>query len=403
MKSENPNMSGVIFRQHPTLKNKNGNKKCILFLVLAGLLKLSSAQTSGALIGIYTQGTSGSTYYSKIQDVASGLIAASNSLTGVNHNYGKTTYDEAGKRYFCTTNLGITIIDAQTNSVLGNVVPPAYFDALEYNPNTGKLVGVCHYTSDLFFTLDISTGVTTTLSTIPTVFSPQLGEGTFDVAGNRHFYRLTAGNVLVLDAATGALIKTIGVDISSIEFNPNSGELIGCAQRGGEYKFCRVNVSTGLITSSITLTGVQDMSGESTFDAVGNRYFVNTNLGTTIIDPTTGVIITSIPRALYGLEYIGNISIPVGISEISSGNSDVLKVYPNPCATVINIENGAAMKINRHSVRINNSLGQEVYKQELTQNAISINASTLPGKGIYYLQLLDSDGKILERRKIILQ
>ena len=83
--------------------------------------------------------------------------------------------------------------------------------------------------------------------------------------------------------------------------------------------------------------------------------------------------------------------------------SNIIKVYPNPANNKITIDNGDIQKMNGYSIKIINSLGQQVYQGGITQQIISIDITQWGGNGMYYLQLTDNNGNIVDVKKIVLQ
>jgi hypothetical protein len=82
---------------------------------------------------------------------------------------------------------------------------------------------------------------------------------------------------------------------------------------------------------------------------------------------------------------------------------NTLKVYPNPTKDKITIDNGNLSKMNGYSVKIMNSLGQQVFQSAINQQQFNIDITTWGGNGMYYLHLIDNIGNTVEFRKIILQ
>lgn len=83
--------------------------------------------------------------------------------------------------------------------------------------------------------------------------------------------------------------------------------------------------------------------------------------------------------------------------------SNTIKVYPNPANNKITIDNGEIQKMNGYSIKIINSLGQQVYQGVITQQIVSIDITQWTGNGMYYLQLTDNNGNIVDVKKIVLQ
>lgn len=83
--------------------------------------------------------------------------------------------------------------------------------------------------------------------------------------------------------------------------------------------------------------------------------------------------------------------------------ANTLLIYPNPAKDRITIDNGNFSVMNGYSIKIENSLGQQVFNSAITQAQFNIDLSTWTGKGIYYVRLLDASGNVVTTRKILLQ
>ena len=82
---------------------------------------------------------------------------------------------------------------------------------------------------------------------------------------------------------------------------------------------------------------------------------------------------------------------------------NTLKVYPNPTKDKITIDNGNLTKMTGYSIKIMNSLGQQVFQNTINQQQFNIDITSWGGNGMYFLQLIDKSGNIVDIRKILLQ
>ena len=83
--------------------------------------------------------------------------------------------------------------------------------------------------------------------------------------------------------------------------------------------------------------------------------------------------------------------------------TNTLLIYPNPAKDRITIDNGNYTVMAGYSIKIENSLGQQVFNSAITQAQFNIDLSTWTGKGIYYVRVLDTQGNVVTTRKILLQ
>ena len=96
--------------------------------------------------------------------------------------------------------------------------------------------------------------------------------------------------------------------------------------------------------------------------------------------------------------------ITVNLSGISfPNNTNTLKIYPNPANDVVFIDNGNFNSMSNYNLKIINSLGQEVFNSFITIPQFQISITSFGGLGLYYIQLYNDTGGLLEIRKLIIQ
>lgn len=84
-------------------------------------------------------------------------------------------------------------------------------------------------------------------------------------------------------------------------------------------------------------------------------------------------------------------------------NSNTIKVYPNPASTHITIDYGNFAIMNGYQLKIENSLGQQVFQTNITQQSDYLILSTWGGNGLYFVHIIDPQGNAIDIRKIVLQ
>lgn len=84
-------------------------------------------------------------------------------------------------------------------------------------------------------------------------------------------------------------------------------------------------------------------------------------------------------------------------------NMNTLKVYPNPARDQLFINTGDYTKMNGYQLKIIDQLGAIVFETNVEDQLYEVNLSTWSGIGLYYLQVIDSGGSIIDIRKIVLQ
>lgn len=83
-------------------------------------------------------------------------------------------------------------------------------------------------------------------------------------------------------------------------------------------------------------------------------------------------------------------------------NINTIKVYPNPANDHIFINTGDYTKMDGYQLKIIDQLGAIVFDTNVEEPLYQVDLSTWSGLGIYYIQVIDSGGSIIESRKIIL-
>jgi len=84
-------------------------------------------------------------------------------------------------------------------------------------------------------------------------------------------------------------------------------------------------------------------------------------------------------------------------------NSNTIKVYPNPANSHITIEYGDYAIMNGYQLQIENSLGQQVFQTNITQQTDYLSLNNWGGNGLYFVHIIDAQGNTIDIRKIVLQ
>jgi hypothetical protein len=82
-----------------------------------------------------------------------------------------------------------------------------------------------------------------------------------------------------------------------------------------------------------------------------------------------------------------------------------ITIYPNPASTQVNIAFNNISNLNGGSIKIINSLGQQVATTPIktTGTTTTMTLSTWGGSGLYFVQIVNSQGQIVDIKKILLQ
>jgi hypothetical protein len=83
---------------------------------------------------------------------------------------------------------------------------------------------------------------------------------------------------------------------------------------------------------------------------------------------------------------------------------NLIKVFPNPTNDHIIIDCGTNFSlISYNSIKISNSSGLTMFSSNINQQCFQLDLSNWTGKGLYLIYILDSQGNIIDVRKILLQ
>jgi hypothetical protein len=83
--------------------------------------------------------------------------------------------------------------------------------------------------------------------------------------------------------------------------------------------------------------------------------------------------------------------------------SNTIKLFPNPTNDHITIDYGNFFVMNGYQLTIENSLGQQVFQTNITQQSDYLNLTTWGGNGLYFVHIIDPQGNTIDIRKILLQ
>ena len=82
---------------------------------------------------------------------------------------------------------------------------------------------------------------------------------------------------------------------------------------------------------------------------------------------------------------------------------NTFKIYPDPSNSHISIDNGNLSLVSGYQVKITNSIGIQVFQSPINQQKFYIDLSSWTGNGIYFVNIIDGQGNIIEIKKIVLQ
>lgn len=84
-------------------------------------------------------------------------------------------------------------------------------------------------------------------------------------------------------------------------------------------------------------------------------------------------------------------------------NTNAIMIYPNPANDHITIDNGNFALMSNYTLKIENSLGQQVFSSLVNQQQFYVDLNGWSGNGVYFLKLINPQNNIVTVRKIVLQ
>jgi hypothetical protein len=98
------------------------------------------------------------------------------------------------------------------------------------------------------------------------------------------------------------------------------------------------------------------------------------------------------------------LKIKVGITTgIYANQINTIKMFPNPTASDLVIDFGNQEMIKGYTLMITDILGKEVYKSIIVSKSTTIKLSSLGGKGIYRVNIIDENQKVFNVKQIVLE
>jgi hypothetical protein len=82
-----------------------------------------------------------------------------------------------------------------------------------------------------------------------------------------------------------------------------------------------------------------------------------------------------------------------------------ITIYPNPASAQINFNFNNITNLNGGKIKFINSLGQEVFTTPITLSGTqtSMQLNTWGGTGMYFVQIINPQGQVMDVKKIIIQ
>jgi hypothetical protein len=231
-------------------------------------------------------------------------------------------------------------------------------------------------------------------------------DSTANVDGSGRITAYDAGLILqysagIITSFPGESIKSVTMADVSIDILDNDiifyayGELLG------------FNLSTINENNMLGIPVVLNKTFMSAFNIRGTTYniglctaFPSENGMAVLKIPFTGCGSVTFTMLVNAEEKVVTIDLVTGI--IEPGKEDIA-VYPNPAKDKLYINTEGIFKMDGYQLKIINQTGVTVFETRLKESHNEIDLSAWKGRGLYFLQVADSEGHIMTTRKIILQ
>jgi hypothetical protein len=83
--------------------------------------------------------------------------------------------------------------------------------------------------------------------------------------------------------------------------------------------------------------------------------------------------------------------------------NNTVTIYPNPANDHITIDCGNLANVSGWSIKIFNTLGQEVFSGAMNTQQYVVPLNTWSGQGVYFVKIYDASNQLMNTKKIILQ
>ena len=80
-----------------------------------------------------------------------------------------------------------------------------------------------------------------------------------------------------------------------------------------------------------------------------------------------------------------------------------ITIYPNPANDQVTIDCGNLANVTGWSIKITNSIGQEVFNGLMNTQQYVVPLNSWSGQGIYFVHIYDASNNLVNTKKIILQ
>lgn len=276
-----------------------------------------------------------------------------------------------------------------------------------------------------------STATNVTVNPLPTIPTITASDSTTFCQGD--FVTLTSSSTNGNNWSNGATTQSINVynsgsysvSISNGNCSVSSSPTNVTVNPNPSVSFSTLNNFTNVNSSPIALNGIPS-GGSYTGVGVSGSFFNPSLAGlgstsitynytnqfgcsdfviqNTIVYDTTGAICTTYDTITTYISVTDTLIINTILTGINPPNNlNIFKVFPNPANDHITIDNGNIANLTGYQIKITNSLSQQVFQSNITQQQFYVDLTTWTGNGIYFLYIIDGQGNTIDIKKIVLQ
>ena len=189
--------------------------------------------------------------------------------------------------------------------------------------------------------------------------------------------------------------STDGTNITNCKLYIN-GVLQTTTQNTTQYPINTTNVVNMVFGSSRLYNSIQYFQGKLDDIGIWNRALTTSEV-TQLYNQNQCFTNTTVTDTL-----VINVG-QMGFNPVTYANN--ITIYPNPASTQVNISFNTIADLNGGTIKIINALGQQVATTPITATGTNttMTLSTWGGAGLYFVQIVNPQGQIVDIKKILLQ
>ena len=220
-----------------------------------------------------------------------------------------------------------------------------------------------------------------------------------DVQSNK--YKISILDKNGVESDQSAAHKTMHLSIN--KGMGSSWNLIWEAYEG--FAVSTYNIYRGISASDLTLLGSTSGSSTQYNDVnapIGNVYYQLEVINPGIVNPSKVSAFISENSALINYAASRSNVASNATTALIDNNMEDFEVYPNPSKGEVTISMEKFEDAN-YSITVSNTLGQKVYNSKLMSDKTKLDFAQFGKQGIYFVQVIDSKGLIVGRRKVVVE